>query len=180
MEKKYRLETVWKAFPLHPETPAAGRSLEDLFAGQPVNLSEMLDRLRRVAAAEGLAFGDRRMTYNSRLAQELGKWAEEKGRGEAFHLAAFQAYFADGRNIGEPEVLIDVASAVGLSPEKARNVIQERRFREEVDRDWARARQLNVMAVPTFFIGDTRLVGAQPYETLERALAAASARRLDP
>jgi predicted DsbA family dithiol-disulfide isomerase len=135
----------------------------------------MLERLRQVARAEGLAFGDREMTYNSRLAQELGKWAENRARGEAFHRVAFAAYFAEGRNLARPEVLTRIAEAAGLPGEEARRVIEERRFRTPVDRDWERSRRLGITAVPTFMIGKERLVGAQPYEALERFVAEAGA-----
>lgn len=128
----------------------------------------MLVRLRGVARAEGLAFGDRKMTYNSRLAQELGKWAEAKGRGEAFHKAVFAAYFAEGQNIALPEVLAQAAVAAGLAAEEAMKAVNSRQFKEAVDKDWMRSRQLGVNAVPTFMIDGARLVGAQPYESLEK------------
>ena len=80
----------------------------------------MIKHLKNVAAAEGLPFGDRTRTYNSRLAQEMAKWAETKGRGEEFHLKAFRAYFADGKNIAEKDNLLEMASSVGLNPEEAK------------------------------------------------------------
>ncbi|MBD3163069.1 MAG: hypothetical protein GF346_11645, partial [Candidatus Eisenbacteria bacterium] len=73
-------------FPLHPETPPEGRSLQDLFGGGPraeERLRQGRQRLKELAAAEGLPMGERTHTYNSRLAQELGVWAEEHDRGEA-------------------------------------------------------------------------------------------------
>lgn len=132
----------------------------------------MLAHLKRVAAGEGLPFGDRAMTYNSRLAQELGKWAEKKGRGEAFHQAMFQAYFADGRNIAEEAILLDVAVSVSLDVDQARSVIHDRPFRAAVDADWRRSAELGVTAVPTFFMGGRRLVGAQSYQVLEKFVQA--------
>ena len=123
--------------------------------------------MRQVAAAEGLPFGDRNHTYNSRLAQELGKWAETRGRGEAFHRLAFRAYFAEGRNIAQPPVLVDLASLAGLLPAEAEAVLAERRFAAAVDADWARSKQLGINAVPTFCVNGRRLVGAQPYEKLK-------------
>jgi predicted DsbA family dithiol-disulfide isomerase len=148
-----------------------------LFAGQPVDVEAMLARLRDVARAEGLAFGDRKMTFNSRLAQELGKWAEAKGRGEEFHTAVFAAYFAKGKNIALPEVLAKTARSAGLPAEEALEVIEDRRFARVVDRDWQRSRRLSVTAVPTFMVGDLRLVGAQPYEMLEKFVTEAGAVR---
>jgi len=48
------------------------------------------------------------------LAQEMGKWAEEKGKGDEFHDAVFRTYFADGKNIAKKDVLLEMAKKVGL------------------------------------------------------------------
>jgi predicted DsbA family dithiol-disulfide isomerase len=164
----YDVDIVWIAFPLHPEIPEEGLTLEELFRGRSVDVDDMMGRLRRVAQQEGLPLGDRRRTYNSRLAQELGKWAEEQGRGKDFHAAVFKAYFADGENIGKPQVLADVAGSLGLSADEAKEVMKTRAFREAVDRDWERCHMMGVKAVPTFLMGNDTLVGAHPYETLEK------------
>ena len=158
----------WLAFPLHPETPEEGRTLEELFAGRSYNIPEALAHMKTVADAEGLPFGARTKTYNSRLAQELAKWAEDQGQGDAFHQAAFRAYFADGKNIARMKNLLDIVISVSLDPDEARKSIEERTYREAVDADWLRARQLGITAVPTFLFGEGRLVGAQPYEALKQ------------
>jgi len=158
----------WLAFPLHPETPEEGQTLEELFAGRSFNIAEALAHMKTVADAEGLPFGKRAKTYNSRRAQELAKWAEEQGRGNAFHLAAFRAYFADGKNIAKMENLLDIAVSVSLDPNEARRVIEERTYRDAVDTDWQRARELGITAAPTFLFGNRRLVGAQPYQALKQ------------
>jgi len=157
----------WVAFPLHPETPDEGRSLEDLFAGRGMDIPQMITLLKRTADSLELPFGSRTMTFNSRKAQELGKWAEAQGCGEAYHKGVFQAYFAQGLNIAKPEVLKDLASLVGLDPDQAKQVLCEGRYAEAVDRDWERSRQMGITAVPTFVCDDRRLVGAQPYEALK-------------
>ena len=171
------MRVKWTAFPLHPETPEAGQTLEALFAGQPVDLPGMLARLKHVADELGLPLGDRKMTYNSRLAQELGKWAEDRGRGEAYHRAVFLAYFRDGDNIARPGVLLNICDAVGLDPSAARTVLESRSHGRLVDRDWQRSRRLGITAVPTFVLDDRRLVGAQPYAALEEMLVLAGVRR---
>jgi predicted DsbA family dithiol-disulfide isomerase len=126
----------------------------------------MLARLKQVARELELPFGDREMTYNSRLAQELGKWAEQMKRGDAFHDAVFKAYFADGRNIGDINTLADIALSVGLSGDEARSVLKDGAFRAAVDADWTRAYVSRVTAVPTFWMDGQSLVGAQPYNAL--------------
>ena len=126
----------------------------------------MLAKLKKVARDLELPFGDREMTYNSRLAQELGKWAEQMEKGDAFHDAAFRAYFADGHNIADVNILTDIAASVGLDAKEAQNVIDARTFKEAVDTDWARAYETRVTAVPTFLMNGQTLVGAQTYNAL--------------
>ena len=106
------------------------------------------------------------MTYNSRLAQELGKWAEQTGKGDAYHDSVFRAYFADGRNIADVNILADVATSVGLGAQEAHNMLAARTFKEAVDTDWTRAYEFRVTAVPTFFMNGQTLVGAQPFNAL--------------
>ena len=161
----------WTHFPLHPETPPEGRSLADLFRGRGVDIPQMLARMKQVAAEEGLSFGDREYTYNSRLAQELGAWAETQGKGDAFHHTAFHTYFAEGKNIAQESVLLEMAESAGLSTKDARNVLDTRSFKAAVDQDWTRSREMGITAVPTFLSGFQRLTGAQPYEALEKLMA---------
>ena len=166
----------WVEFPLHPETPRQGRSLEELFAGRDVNIDAVMRSLKKAAKENDLPFGHRTMTFNSRRAQELGKWAESLGQREAFDEAVFRAYFVDGHNIAEIPVLMSLIRSAGLDALDAERVLEEGRFRQAVDRDWAYSHERDVRAVPTFMVGDHRVVGAQPYETMERLVRAAGAR----
>lgn len=161
----------WSAFPLHPETPAEGRSLNALFGVGTGEVRAIVRQLQQVADSLGLPFGQRSMTYNTRLAQELAKWAEAEGMGDRMHDALFRAYFAEGRNLADVEVLIAVAGSVGLDPHKAEAVLVQRTRRAAVDSDWKRAAALGLKAVPTFLMGPERLVGAQELEKLERLVA---------
>lgn len=126
-------------------------------------------------AEEGLPYGKRTHTYNSRLAQELSAWADTQSGGDAIHEALFQAYFVDGQNIASKDVLLAVVSKLGLSVEEAEVVLNDRRFREQVDRDWALSRQYQITGVPTFVADGRGVSGAQPYETLEQLVIAAGA-----
>jgi predicted DsbA family dithiol-disulfide isomerase len=168
LRKEHGVKVQWIHFPLHPDTPAQGKSLEALFAGRNYDIPKMQAQMRARMAAEGLPYGERKMTYNSRLAQELGKWADGEPGGEAIHDALFKAYFVDGRNIGDPEVLVQIAESVGLPGDKARDVMTKRTHRAAVDADWKKAAEYGVTGVPTFVAAGRGVVGAQPYEELER------------
>ena len=161
------MRVKWVHFPLHPDTPQSGRSLEDLFAGRGYDVPKMQAQMRARMQAEGLPYGNRSMTYNSRLAQELGAWADGQPGGEAIHDALFRAYFVDARNIGDPEVLVEIAASVGLPAAQAREVIEKRTHKAAIDADWEKSHRYGVTGVPTFVIGSNGVVGAQPYEALE-------------
>jgi len=175
LRTEHNVKIEWVHFPLHPETPAEGRSLAELFAGRAVDRTAMHAQMKARMDAEGLPYGERTMTYNSRLAQELGKWADTQPGGEAIHDALFRAYFVEMRNIGDPAVLLEIVDKLGLSVEGARDVIEKRTFKDAVDQDWALSRQIGVTGVPTFVAGGHGVVGAQPYETLERLVEKAAA-----
>lgn len=142
--------------------------LEDYFAGKIDNIEKMIASMKQTATGLGLPFGDMRWIYNTRLAQELAVWADGQERGDGFHQAVFKAYFVENSNIGDPDVLADLAAAVGLDSQAARGVMADRRFAQQVDEDWTAAAEKSVQAVPTFFAGSRRLVGAQSYEKLAR------------
>lgn len=163
-------------FPLHPETPQEGRTLADMFGVDEDNIAGRNAQMKARMDAEGLPYGTRTHTYNSRLAQELGKWADTQDGGEAIHDALYRAYFVDGRNVGDPDVLVEIAEAVGLDGAEARAVIAERRFSDAVDADWTRSRAMGVTGVPTFVAGGYGVVGAQPYEMLSELIDQARTR----
>lgn len=166
LKANYPIDIRWIHFPLHPETPLQGKSLAELFAGR--DIAPMKKRLQELMAEAGLPYGERTHTYNSRLAQELGKWADSQEGGEAIHDALFKAYFVDAVNISDVDELVRIAESVGLNPEQARKVIEKREFEKQVDADWQRSRETGVTGVPTFYANELVVVGCQPYETLEK------------
>ncbi len=175
LEAEYDLEVRYTYFPLHPETPDEGRLLTDLFAGREEGLAGMCARLLVLMEQEGLEYGDRTHTYNSRLAQELAVWGDEEGVTDAMHDALFHAYFTDNRNLAEADVLVDVATSLGLDGARARSIVEERIYREAVDEHWQRAGDMGVSGVPTCVSEGFGVVGAQPYEILEDLASRAGA-----
>ncbi len=173
----YKVEFHYTLFPLHPETPEEGISLEKLFAGRSFDIAASRARLAGLMAEEGLPYNKTRsMTYNSRSAQELAKWAETKPGGDAIHNALYRAYFVDGLNIALIGNLLQVVRRLGLPEDEAQEALSSRRFRDAVDQDWQRCREWGITAVPTFSVGKRRLVGAQSYEELERLIGEGGSR----
>lgn len=119
----------------------------------------------------------------SRKALEAAEFAREKGVYEKMHTALFRAFFEEGRDIGEIEVLLQVGESVGLDTDELRTALEEGRYMEKVIGDEKLARKLGVDSVPTMFVAQDgappqageRITGAQPYggrikAAVERAL----------
>ena len=159
----------WLHFPLHPETPPEGILMKDLYKNRDRESAKAYgDHLRALMAEAGLTYNKRTRLDNSRIAQELGAWADTQMEGDEFHYAMFQAYFVDDRTISDRDTLIDIAGSVGLDKQTAREVIESRSFSAKVTEDWNRAWENGVTGVPTFVARDLFVYGSQPYEVLER------------
>jgi len=168
LRREFELEVRYRVFPLHPEVPPEGMTLAELFAGRPFDLEGAKRRLRQVADELGVPLSERDRTCNSRRVQELGKWAEEEGRGDAWRETAYRAYFVDGANLHLPETLADIATASGLDPDRALAALEDGHYAAAVEADWQRAGELGVTAVPTLLCEGRRQVGFAPYDQLRR------------
>ena len=180
MTREFEIDVRWVAFPLHPEIPPEGLTLEKLFEGRGIDVPAVLSRLESAARGFGLPFGTRRMSFNSRRAQEGAKWAEAQGKADAYHHAVFQAYFVDGGNLHEMDTLVRAAESVGLEAAGLTEAIRTRAYKAAVDEDWMLSHRLGITAVPTFRLNGELLVGAQPYEALAAFAAAHGVPRRTP
>ena len=173
LRKEFDLNIRWSVFPLHTETPEEGQSLEDLFAGS-YDIDAMMQRCKQVATELDMPFGERTHTYKSRRAQELGKWAEDQGAGEAFHMAVYHAYYVDDCNIALPHKLAEIAESVGLDPDVALLTLDKKRYAAQVDDDWKRAKEIGISSIPTIVYQQHALVGFQPYAHYRRLIDSAT------
>ncbi|MDR2212285.1 MAG: DsbA family protein [Pseudomonadales bacterium] len=138
-------------FPLHPSTPPEGLLLSELLAGR--DFSAIHQRLNAEMDKLELPYGERRYTYNSRLAQELALWADTQAEGRPLDALLYQAYFVHDRNIAKIEVLLPLVEQAGLDAAAAQQVLQTRSFSAQVDAAWQRARSFGISGVPTFVYG---------------------------
>jgi len=151
--------------------------MAEFYAARGTDPEAAYQRMKTLMDAEGLPYGRRTHSYNSRLAQELGKWADTQPGGEAIHDLLYKAYFVEAKNLADIDLLVDIAQRAGLPPDEARAVLTERRFSDAIDADWAKSHQYGVTGVPTFVASMRGVVGAQPYEVLERLVQTAGAAR---
>ncbi|MFQ5342774.1 MAG: DsbA family protein [Anaerolineae bacterium] len=168
LQEEYDVEVEWRAFELHPETPPEGMRLP--WADDP-RYEAMAERLREMAAKAGLPMNPPAWISNSRRALEAAEYAREQGKHQAFHDAVFRAYFAEGQDIGDWGVLQEIAEAVDLDGTAMREAVERGAYRAGVDAQIGEARRLRITGVPTYILGNLAVVGAQPYEVFQRAMA---------
>lgn len=170
LKQEYHIQIRRRMYPFRSDTPEDGLSLAACFSDDPLVVKERMRNLKETAEGLGLPFGSPEKIYNSRSAQELGLWAESKGKGDAFLQALYVAYFVDSRNIAKISILSDVAVSVGLPADEVKKVLKAGTYKEPVDQDWAMAKEMNILVLPTFLLNRDRLVGAQPYHKLQRLM----------
>jgi predicted DsbA family dithiol-disulfide isomerase len=152
------------AFDLKPGIPAEGLSREQVYAGR-VYPEGYLDNMREMAAASGIDMRRPPLIPNTRKAHEATEFARERGDLLAFHRALFHAYWTEERNIGDLDVLADVAVACGLDPDALREALADGRYAAAVEDQMQWVREVGITAVPTIiFEGRFAVVGAQDYD----------------
>lgn len=151
--------------------------MASFYADRGLDPDKMYQDMKERMDLEGLPYGKRTHSYNSRLAQELGKWSETIEGGGRLEKEFYKAYFVDSKNIGQPDVLLECVEAAGLTIEDAKSVIDNRTFEQAVDEDWSKSRHYGVTGVPTYVAGGHGVVGAQPYEVLEKLMQEVGAQK---
>ena len=172
---EFDVEVEWWPYELHPETPAAGRHVDELIA--PSSRAEASrSMIKELAAAAGLPMQSNRWVANSRQALALAEFARDQGKFEQVHHALFSAVFAEAKNIGDPDVLLEIATTAGLDLEKWQ--AESADYSELVGRTTAIARQQGFTSTPTMIFNEQMMVpGAQDLEIYRDVLQRLGARR---
>jgi predicted DsbA family dithiol-disulfide isomerase len=168
MEDRFGASVDWLPFDLHPEYPADGIPRAELVARYGP------DRMKQTAALferHGLEYAPHPdVVPNSLQALRLTESARAQGLREQFHDRVMDAYWAESRNIGDPEVLLALAADVGV--EGAAEVLAGDAYLEDVRRSTAQAHSVGVNGIPAFLLDRRLLVlGAHPKEAFERAFS---------
>lgn len=161
----------WHPFLLNPELPPGGVDrrdfLEEKFGGQ-MEAAKAYIRVMEAATFAGVEFNLEKMTRqpNTLDAHRLIHWAGLEGRQTAVVSALFKAYFRDGQDIGQAEVLADIAAAQGMDRTATLRLLASDADRSDIYARAMDARRKGVQSVPGFLIARQYMVsGAQPVET---------------
>lgn len=167
---------AWHPFQLNPDMPREGMDrreyLETKFGGKQQAV-EVYGRIAEAAEAAGLEidFGAIQRTPNTLDAHRLIHWAGIEGAQTRVVSALFTAYFKEGRDIGDREVLADIADACGMDAAMVQRLLTTEADEEDIRARDAHSREMGVSGVPTFIIANQHAVpGAQPTELWTKVL----------
>jgi predicted DsbA family dithiol-disulfide isomerase len=111
---------------------------------------------------------------HTHLAFEGFQHAKKHGKGNEYNHRLLRAFFQEDQDIGQIDVLADLAADVGLSADEFRQALETRKYRELHEQALQHAYEVGISAIPAFVIGGQMLSGVQPKETIERMIEQAS------
>jgi predicted DsbA family dithiol-disulfide isomerase len=170
LRDEYDLKVNWRLVEIHPENPVQGRPVEEL-GYPPEQWNEMMGELGEMARTEQIVIQPHTFTTNSRKALLLAEAAKEQGSTVfyALHKRLFEAYFGDGINIGDVEVLRELAANVGVMPDTIERAWQNQKYLKQIRQNLMAAQKLEVSGTPTYFFGERKLTGALSVDVLRHA-----------
>lgn len=164
------MAVTWRAFELRPD-PAPTLDPDGEYLHRVWNAS-----VYPMARERGMVLRLPPVQPRSRLALETAEFARAEGRFDTVNEGLFRAFFQDGRDLADTDVLLDVGAAAGLDATALRDALREGRCTEAVLADERLAQALGISGVPGLLVhgGDraaARLIsGAQPYAALRRVV----------
>ncbi|MFD2371674.1 DsbA family oxidoreductase [Brevibacillus sp. GCM10020057] len=173
------IEIRYRAYQLDPHSPKTSQPFWETMAankGGRATVEQMVQHAARAGEAAGIAFHfDKVAVWPNTLASHtLLKCAPEARVTEAVD-AVYKAYFEDGKDIGDTDVLVAIAEELGMDGAEVRQAIETGARQAEIDEDTAFARELQITGVP-FFVIDRKLAlsGAQTPENFLKAFRQAT------
>lgn len=168
LSEEVAIRSNWRPFEIHPETPQHGISIDKF----PAAIVERLNNSIQFLASElGIEIRMPRKLANSRLALLGGEIAREAGKFEAYHEAVFRAYFQLDQDIGDMDILAQIAEAAGLGGDDFKELIQEKRYQQALQSAHEQALSLGIMAVPSFILPNAKVItGVQSYSLMKQMI----------
>jgi predicted DsbA family dithiol-disulfide isomerase len=170
MQAEFDIDVTWWPYELHPDTPKEGRQLSTIVRreGRGPGFAEYL---RENLQDAGRTMVERTLVSNSHIALEAAEFARDSDQFDPMHRALLRAYFEEGKDIGDLDVVVDIGGSAGLNRAALRDALEQGRYRQVIDEARQIAREQGITSTPTFVL-DERLTipGAQEYLVFQDAL----------
>lgn len=168
---KENIEVEWKSYQLDPSVPeVATESQEDYLVKRKGMSREqvwaMLANVTEMAKNAGLEYHlDQSIMVNSQKAHQLIQFAKSKNLGNEIEERLFKAFFTEGKNVADIEILTQLGKEIGLDENELQTAFTDERYKYQMTQDIQEGQNLGVKGVP-FFVFDRKygVSGAQPAE----------------
>jgi predicted DsbA family dithiol-disulfide isomerase len=177
LKHEFDILLEWRGFQIHPDWPAEGiPAAQARETGDAASRVALWERISAMAEAVGFSIKPPAVLTNSRAALAATEFARESGRDEALEERIYRAYFNDGVNIGDAQIVARLAGEAGLDAVEVADAIKSPKYEMRLKNNSLAAHQRGVSGVPTFFIGEYPLVGAQSLDAMRSILKRATER----
>lgn len=161
----------WIPYEIHPDIPLEGKSVE---GKHPKGYAEkMYEMLSNLGAEYGIEYKIQEKDYNTHRALLAGEYAKSIGKYDEFSKKVFKAYFTELKNIGNIDILDDIANKAGLNVEEMNKLIDSGKYELNLERAKQLTHKFEVEGTPTFIINNQhKMVGVRPYKQMRRSFLA--------
>ena len=167
MAQDYNISVVGQAYLLRPDTPKEGIVRQPRPGESDGMLSEPL---RSQAGDANLIMRPPRVTPNTMYVLEATEHAQQHGKFLEFHHVAYQAYWDEGKDLGDLAVIEEVAQSVDLDSADLIKKLESNFYTPTVMEQYQQALQYGIRGIPTFVVGNLMFTGAHPYDIFQSAM----------
>jgi len=167
----------WHPFQLNPTMGKEGQDINEHLAEKyglsDSKLAENKQHIRKIGQDSGVdfKFDQRARIYNTLDCHILLHWAGEKSKQTQLKLALFKAYFSEGKDISQLDILLEVVESVGLDKLEAQIVLKDEKYKNMVKDEESKYKSMGIQSVPAFIINNEYLLsGGQPKDVFKQSL----------
>jgi predicted DsbA family dithiol-disulfide isomerase len=177
LKPEFHIDLEWRGYQIHPEWPPEGIPAEQVHAPSDMDARRAAwQRITAMAEAEGLEITAPTVFTSSRAALAACEFAREQGGADELEGRIYRAYFVEGANIGDANRVARLGAECGFDENQVAQAIRAPQYELRLKNNALVARQRSVSGVPTFFIGEYPLVGAQSSQVMRQILQRATER----
>ena len=165
LSKEFNLTIDWKGIEIHPEFPPQGKKRT-----KTLKSKSFAETIREMAKEDNIEIKLPGYATNSRLSLEASEFAKIKGKFLEFHIGVYEAYFLEGRNIGDIEIVLDIGEKAGLHRTELVECLNKRTMFDNIEANKKEAEDNIILGVPTFIFGNFPVHGNQSTQTMRHII----------
>jgi len=169
LQERIPFEVDWTTWEIHPDLPKKGRNIYEVVPG--VNLEEWCYKLNALGAPVDLIPGNKVFVPNTKSALETAEFARENQKLQEWVDAVFQSSFVENRDIGDIDVLLDLAEDIGLNCDKLQRTLKMDYYGKVLLANHQTCVERQIEWVPTIYVGENKILeGAFTFSDFEKAV----------